>query len=206
MTTDAEIVGFLVALLKGLSFPSDNAHLVGPLAWAWAEGGWEHNEATYNPLNTTQQAPGSHSINSVGVQAYATEAQGVLATMTTLENGRYPTILAAMENGDPGALADGLASEPWGTSADTMRSLIPRARAFLGQAAPTPVPPQHKEEHVGIAISSDGRGVAAVRSDGHLVVFTTGGSGTFSDANVYDLTDRAESVNSAGGPWTFPTN
>lgn len=52
-----------------------------------------------NPMNTTQPEPGSKSVNSVGVQAYPSAAIGINATVTTLENGRYPAIVAALRAG-----------------------------------------------------------------------------------------------------------
>jgi hypothetical protein len=82
-------------------------------AWARAEGG----DAENNPFNTTQEGFGSiGSYNSVGVQRYGDPLQGLKATATTLQNGRYGNILQALKQGtDPMAMAQALAASPWGT-------------------------------------------------------------------------------------------
>jgi hypothetical protein len=61
--------------------------------------------------------PGSTSMNSVGVKAYASWAQGFEATLKTLHNGYYGGILAALRRGDDAQdVADAVASSPWGTN------------------------------------------------------------------------------------------
>lgn len=51
--------------------------------WMYAEG----EGGRFNPLNTTLPRPGSHSINSHGVQSYVSFHQGVEATAETLNYG-----------------------------------------------------------------------------------------------------------------------
>ena len=81
-----------------------------------AEGGHWYNTARYNPLNTTQSEPGATTMNSVGVKAYLSWQQGFVATITTLRNGRYGAILAALARGDDAqAVVDAVAASPWGT-------------------------------------------------------------------------------------------
>jgi hypothetical protein len=82
--------------------------------------GQEHAEATYsryrNPLDSTEREPGSWSINSVGVQHYASWGQGLRATVVTLRNGRYPAMIAALRAGnDAQRYADAAAASDWGT-------------------------------------------------------------------------------------------
>ena len=85
-------------------------------AWEMAEGGHWNNSAHYNPLNTTQSAPGATSMNYVGVKAYVSWEQGFTATLQTLRNGRYGAILAALARGDDAqAVVDAVAASPWGT-------------------------------------------------------------------------------------------
>src|SRR4029077_19033537 len=77
-----------------------------------------------NPFNTTQSAPGASSYNSVGVRNYQTPDQGVMATVQTLQNGRYGNIIQAMKAGkDPIAMAKALAASPWGTGALVLKVL-----------------------------------------------------------------------------------
>ncbi len=196
---------FWVQALSYLGIPSDPEHLVGPIAWSFAEGGWLQNAARFNPLNTTMRFPGSLAINVAGVQSYPAEGLGIRATVATLELPAYRSVVAELVNGDPFALAAAVGASPWGTSAQAIVACIPRARAALGldplSASPTPTP--LPEELDMIAISQDGKTLAGVRTDGHLIVATVGPSGTYNDGGLVDLSDRGGAVNPAGGPWTF---
>ncbi len=62
---------------------------------------YEQSGAQNNPLDTTEQWPGSTDFNSAGVQNYPSKSAGASATATTLENGLYPDVLAALHTGDP---------------------------------------------------------------------------------------------------------
>lgn len=104
------------ALLTAMNLPVTQANLAALTAWEMAEGGHWHNTAAFNPLNTTQPEPGATSMNSVGVKAYLSWQQGFLATITTLRNGRYDAIIAALRAGnDARAVAAAVAASPWGT-------------------------------------------------------------------------------------------
>lgn len=89
--------GFAGALLSGLGDPQTAANLKSLVAWENMEGGAWHNSAAFNPLNTTLKMPGSHSMNSVGVQAYTGWPQGLDATEKTLS--KYGQILSALSAG-----------------------------------------------------------------------------------------------------------
>src|SRR4051812_28469417 len=78
-----------VALLERLGFEATDANVRAIVSWEQAEGGHWQNTATYNPLNTTQDAAGATSMNSVGVKAYTSWDQGLDATAQTLRNGYY---------------------------------------------------------------------------------------------------------------------
>lgn len=82
------------------------------VAWETMEGGGvgTENVAHYNPLNTTQPASGSTSVNSVGVRSYATQQSGLDASTAVIRNGRYPSLLHALQTNDVGSL--GLAGQP----------------------------------------------------------------------------------------------
>jgi len=104
------------ALIKSLNMPMTSDNVAAIVAWEMAEGGHWYNTAYYNPLNTTQSMPGAKVFNSVGVKAYRSWAQGLRATVLTLDNGLYGGILAALRAGnDADAVASAVASSPWGT-------------------------------------------------------------------------------------------
>lgn len=109
-------------LLRRAGLPLTAANVSAVVAWEMAEGGHWFNTAYYNPLNTTQPAPGATPMNSVGVKAYTSWEQGFSATITTLRNGLYGGILAALGAGDDAqAVADAVAASPWGTSYFSVR-------------------------------------------------------------------------------------
>jgi murein DD-endopeptidase MepM/ murein hydrolase activator NlpD len=90
------------ALLKTLNMPDTQENLVFLGGWQRWEGGHTNNDASFNWLNTTKDAPGAvGSINSVGVKKFATFKDGIQATAQTLYNGRYEDILNALASGDP---------------------------------------------------------------------------------------------------------
>jgi hypothetical protein len=103
-------------LLRDEGLPRTSCNVGAVSAWEVAEGGHWANTARYNPLDTTQPEPGSYPMNSVGVQAYPSWKSGLRATITTLGNGNYPGILAALRSGGSAqAVADAVAASPWGT-------------------------------------------------------------------------------------------
>ena len=104
------------ALLSAGGWPQTRCNLAAVTAWEQAEGGNWQNAARFNPLDTTQPEPGSWGINSVNVQAYPSWQAGFTATLATLGNGNYGPILAALRSGGSAqAVADAVASSPWGT-------------------------------------------------------------------------------------------
>lgn len=103
--------GFAEALLQKIGAPVTAENLKFLDAWQRAEGG-----SADNPFNTTQDAPGARNFNSVGVKRYASMEQGLEATVKTLQNGRYGSIIAALRQGNSAkAAAQALAGTPWGT-------------------------------------------------------------------------------------------
>jgi len=106
------------ALLGYLGMPPTSQNLTAITSWELAEGGHWFNSARYNPLDTTMPEPGATVMNSVGVKAYTSWAEGFTATIATLRNGLYGPILAALRKGDDAvAVAAAVASSPWGTGA-----------------------------------------------------------------------------------------
>jgi hypothetical protein len=105
-------------LLSAGGWPQTSCNLAAVTAWEQAEGGNWQNAARFNPLDTTQPEPGSWGINSAGVRAYPSWQAGFAATLTTLGNGQYGPILSALRSGGSAqAVADAVASSPWGTPA-----------------------------------------------------------------------------------------
>ena len=104
------------ALLTKLGYPVTHANVAELMSWEAAEGGGWGN-AAYNPLNTTQGASGATDYNSVGVKNYVSWQQGLTATVQTLKNGRYDTILEELKAGGPYSAQFGtiVSATPWGT-------------------------------------------------------------------------------------------
>jgi hypothetical protein len=88
--------------------------VLGIVAWAVAEG----SDAKWNPLDTTEPAPGATDYNSAHVKNYPSLQVGYEATLATMKNGYYPRILASLSDPSGGSalgLAAAVGSEPWGT-------------------------------------------------------------------------------------------
>jgi hypothetical protein len=88
-------LSWATSLLKAGGFPQTAANLQSLIAWALNEGGG----GAANPLNTTQSAAGATTFNSVGVKNYPSWATGIGATIQTINNGRYPNIVADLKSG-----------------------------------------------------------------------------------------------------------
>ncbi len=82
-----------IGVLAGVGAPVTAANLDTLWGWSNAESGADVMRWN-NPLNTTEPWPGAQIMNSVGVKRYASVNDGMLATVATLGNGYYPTILA----------------------------------------------------------------------------------------------------------------
>lgn len=92
----AAATAWAAAILTALGAPITAANVSSLEDWFDHEGGGGAN----NPLNTTlSDTPGvTGSINSVGVKSYSSPADGVEATVKTLEGG-YSAIVAALKSG-----------------------------------------------------------------------------------------------------------
>jgi hypothetical protein len=111
---------FASDLLARLGMPQTAENVRALVAWQQAEG----TRAAFNPLATTQGSAGANDFNSVGVKNYTSYAQGLDATVTTLCNGRYGEILAALLDGSSASrLASAVERSPWGTGDGVRRVL-----------------------------------------------------------------------------------
>lgn len=139
---------FYNKILAGIGAPVTPENKRFMYAWRAAEGG----QAAFNPFNTTQGAPGATNYNTAGVKNYASEEQGVAATVKTLLNGRYGDIVSALRDGGPGAsaaAAQALARSPWGTGELVLRVLKGR-----GQRKPIYQLPEAEEDDETIHMNS----------------------------------------------------
>lgn len=132
--------GFAQATLAQLGLPVTHANIANLMAWEQREGGGFGNVAAFNPLNTTQGAPGATSINQVGVKAYTSPLQGFQATLATLHG--YPTVLAALRRGNLSVqqFADVVGGTPWGTPSTGWPGAPANATAPTGQGLVNPAP------------------------------------------------------------------
>lgn len=134
-------ITWAAALLQALGDGVTDANMQAIVGWETAEGGNWHNAARFNPLNTTQGAAGSTNPGfSAGVQAYTSWAEGLQATVQTLNNGSYNGILTALKAGNNAqAVAAAIGASPWGTSASGASSAIAAAPSNLGgTSVPSP--------------------------------------------------------------------
>lgn len=104
--------------------------------WQPWEGGHTKNNATWNYLNTSERMPGSRSINSSGIQAYSSLAQGAQAfAKTLLGNPNYAPLVQYLRTGqgDPSpGLEEWVSGKPTGNPG--------YAAKVLGHPAPTAAP------------------------------------------------------------------
>jgi hypothetical protein len=116
---------FATDLLTRINAPITDSNIAAMTTWMKFEGGGGGkstglgvNSAMFNPLNTTLRTSGSTgSMNSVGVQKYASYDAGLSATVQTLNNGRYNSILAALRQGtSTAAVLGAVNASPWGTN------------------------------------------------------------------------------------------
>ena len=97
------------AFLGALGVPDTKTNVSNVVGWEALEGGNWHNTAKYNPLNTTQEAPGSTNFatgrTGSGIQAYPNWQEGLDATVQTLQNGsasyNYSQILLDLNTSQP---------------------------------------------------------------------------------------------------------
>lgn len=107
---------FANAFLNAIPEPDSSSNVEAIIGWEEAEGGNWHNNAEFNPLNTTYALDGSTSINGVGVQSYSGWTVGVTATVATIENGYYGGILSALAAGNSATtVATAVGNSKWGT-------------------------------------------------------------------------------------------
>jgi hypothetical protein len=115
MTTPRD---FAIALLSGLGLPLTQNNLQALIAFQAQEGGFMHNTANYNPLNSTLPYKGStvaKGFSTPAIQAYTDWPSGLQATINTLKNGLYNNILAALQaSSAPDTTLQAVKNSPFG--------------------------------------------------------------------------------------------
>jgi hypothetical protein len=92
--------GWEAAVLNAIGAPVNDVNVAFLDAWQTIEGGG----GTYNPLETTQSAPGATNVITpsgqvLGVKNYPNSNIGAMATAQTLQNGLYNAIVNALKAG-----------------------------------------------------------------------------------------------------------
>lgn len=121
--------------LQAIGAPTCHQNLVVLVAWQAAEG----TQASWNPLATTLQMPGSIPFNSVGVQNYTSLAQGLDAIHKTLLRGAttygYGAILSSLGRcADAMATAQAINASSWCrgcTGGAYVTGLVPVVEAYF---------------------------------------------------------------------------
>jgi murein DD-endopeptidase MepM/ murein hydrolase activator NlpD len=119
MSNSGSQAEFATSLLAGLGAPLTEGNVKALTTWMRFEGGHWKNSASYNPLNTTLTVPGSKSMNSVGVKAYANWNEGLQATISTLTGAKadargYTAIVDALRSGtDPNSVLNAVNNSAW---------------------------------------------------------------------------------------------
>ncbi len=140
---------FYALVLSGIGAPVNQTNLNVLRAWVRAESGTSGTSASWNPLNTTQNAAGATKFNENNgfpVKNYPDEATGVAATVKTLKSHYYVAIVAALRASNPLAAIAAIVASPWdghygahktsGGSYDYTRSSVYAAyKAVAGKGA-----------------------------------------------------------------------
>ncbi len=152
-----------VDVLKGLGAPLSKQNMNFLATWQRWEGGHTNNDARWNWLNTTSNAPGAiRSINSVGVKAFDSYHDGINATIQTLNNGRYPDVVEALRKGDPYSHKPVAGLSTWLSGQPASKSGLAYASRVLGGPVQSTAPVTQGPK----VPKASGQGNASVRAGG----------------------------------------
>lgn len=110
--------GWAKALLSADSLPLSACNLSAVTEWEHREGGGFGNQASFDPLNVNP-GPGAGwpGYPATGAWAFPDAQTGLRYTVTTLNNGYYGAILAALRIGNSAqAVCDAIMASPWAAS------------------------------------------------------------------------------------------
>ena len=103
---------FAREVLRELGVPKTAKNMIAMLAWMAGEG----TQARNNPLATTMRWPRATEFNAAGVKNYATLADGIMATSSTLRLAHYVAIRAQLSVGTSvQRVVVAIEASPWGT-------------------------------------------------------------------------------------------
>lgn len=144
---------WITSILTGIGAPINPTTVDNLAAWHQCEltsgepsGG---NNGLNNPFDTTLRTPGSTLIGgggpaaAAGVQGYPSPAAGIAATVSTLLEGYYVNIVAALRSSAPrSTFAAAVGNSPWGSAASCINQ-APGLRgptSYMGSGSPTGSP------------------------------------------------------------------
>lgn len=129
-------IDYVLDVLMGLEMPQTGANEDALLAVA----GEENTAALNNLFATTEWATGATTFNSVGVKDYPSMAEGVAATVKTLTNGLYESILQALHEGtDSMAVVNAWVASRWGTgrgAVSVLQQVVDNYEAYAQRTVP----------------------------------------------------------------------
>lgn len=170
---------YAAAVLQHGGWPETSENLQALVAVMVGEGSRAH----YNPLDTTQPAPGATYYTVTGVRDYPDLSTAVEAVVSTLTNGDYGPVVAALASGtSAGAVVRALATSPWGTwtSPAVATAVLAQVRSSWPAAgdvelpgttaavSPSPPPPEGDSM---IAADPTSKGLWVARPDGAVYAF-----------------------------------
>jgi hypothetical protein len=195
------------AVLPGVGAPVNAINLDTLWAWSHAESGADVMRWN-NPLNTTEYWPGAVAMNSVGVKRYASENDGVLATVATLDNGYYPVILANLRSSVPRAQWGNACAnlDTWGTGCGWLQATYGPAPGILGGSVMYILQGSTAAEYLWIPNANtiillvDGATAASFQQSGAIKI------PPISDAEITNIVATMNARNeSGGGTMAFPS-
>ena len=102
--------------LAAIGAPSTPQNLAFMNAWIAKESGSYPISYGWNPLNTTQSAPGSYGGGAQGnIQFFPDYRTGLAANVKTITNGLYGDLLSELRGGNPSTSAPYRGLQTWGT-------------------------------------------------------------------------------------------
>jgi hypothetical protein len=128
---------WVTGILSGVEAPFSQNNINKLAAWNDCEGNDNGSSGLgiNNPFNTTLPAGGASSVNSDGVKWYATLADGIAATLATLQASRYKGVVSNLQqDGSTSDFAAAVGSSGWGTSGSCIASKLGTSAALTAAA------------------------------------------------------------------------
>jgi len=181
-----------VGVLAGISAPITPVNVTSLWNWSVKESGFDVMRWN-NPLNTTRELRAGIDVdpdmNAVGVESYPSVSDGIQATLATLLNGLYPTLVANLRGQVSYRAWQNAAHEldTWGSGTDwlswtLMPPLLPQEALML---------PTNRNFLFGfvhwLMFTIYHRDVSAPEVEAVLALFPGDGSGSNLDAIVQNL-------------------